>query len=186
MCVCLYAHLWSHGCVPWHLELREQITGAGFLFLPCGPRNNWGYQDSHFSLLGHLASSWGVSNKSHTGLCRTLTGKPCYISFTPFPVSSVVWLYRPRKRETMPMKGTLERQQDRCFKEWAELLKVNIHSALSAANYKLKNHCVKRQPIAFTLAQLFLIISSPGIKDKAICLGRNKLMAPIEYIRMFG
>lgn len=61
-----------------------------------------------------------------------------------------------------------------------------MHSTLSVANYKLKNHCVKRQPISFTLAQLFLIISPHGIKDKAICLGRNKLMADIEYIRMFG
>lgn len=34
--------------------------------------------------------------------------------------------------------------------------------------------------------QLFPIISPHGLKDKAICLGRNKLMAAIEYIRMFG
>lgn len=36
MCVCLYALLWSHGCVSWRLELREQIKGVDSLFLPYG------------------------------------------------------------------------------------------------------------------------------------------------------
>lgn len=57
---------------------------------------------------------------------------------------------------------------------------------LSVANYKLKDHLVKRQSISFTLLELFLIIFPCGTKDKAICLGRNKLMAAIEYTRMLG